>query len=236
MRVAILSDIHGNQVALDSVLEDVARQPDIQQIVIAGDLCLNGPRPREVLETIRALYCPVIQGNVDVDVAAGPQRVSAKKRDTVVWTREQIGQDGIDYLASLPTAHVVTNPEGSDLLVVHANPLNMEDHIAPNSPDEMLEHLLDPLPSTIGAMAFGHLHIAFIRRWRHLLLVDTGSCGLPRDGDGRASYAILSWNNGTWEAEHRRVPYDVKYVVKQFKSSDIPNVDKRIKVLLEAKY
>ncbi len=100
----------------------------------------------------------------------------------------------------------------------------------------MLEHLLGALDPAIGALAFGHLHIAYTRRWRHLLLADVASCGLPRDEDLRAAYGILSWQDGAWEAEIRRVPYDVKAVVKQIKSSGMPNPDKRIKTLLEAKY
>jgi hypothetical protein len=88
----------------------------------------------------------------------------------------------------------------------------------------------------IGVLAFGHLHIAYTRRWRDLLLVDVGSCGLPRDEDHRAAYAILAWQDGGWQAEIRRVPYDIQEVVKQLKTCGIPNPEKRIKVLLEARY
>jgi hypothetical protein len=66
--------------------------------------------------------------------------------------------------------------------------------------------------------------------------VDVGSCGLPRDGDIRASYAILSWQNDTWHAEHRRVTYDVNATVKQLKQSSIPHFEKRVKTLLAATY
>jgi putative phosphoesterase len=236
MRIAVISDIHGNQVALEAVLRDLDRQPDIAQIVIAGDLCLNGPRPREVLSIIRALGCPVIQGNVDADVAREDTLKRPKKQDTVGWTREQIGEDGIAYLASLPFYHLVVNTEGTDLLVVHANPLNQDEAIYSTTPDSQLEVLLGNLAPTIGVVAFGHYHVAYQRRWRHLLLVDTGSCGLPRDGDIRAAYAILSSQNNTWRAEHRRVAYDVNATVKQLKQCGIPYVEKRIKVLLAATY
>lgn len=235
MRIAVISDIHGNQTALEAVLEDVSQQP-VDQLIIAGDLCLNGPRPAQVLEIIQGLNCPVIQGNVDAEVVTSAAEKGEKKRSMATWTREQIGQAGVHYLASLPTSYRVANREGSDLLVVHANPLNLEDAIFPNAPDSMLEHLLGSLDPAIGALAFGHLHIAYTRRWRHLLLVDVASCGLPRDEDLRAAYGILSWQDGAWEAEIRRVPYDVKAVVKQIKSSGMPNPDKRIKTLLEAKY
>jgi len=236
MRVAVISDIHGNQIALEAVLEDLSHQSGMDHLVIAGDLCLNGPCPRQVLTMVQELSCPVIQGNVDAEVVNEAPEKGVKKRTTVGWTREQIGQAGIDYLASLPFSHCIFNPGGSDLLIVHANPLNLEDAIFPNALDSTLEHLLGSLGPAVGALAFGHLHIAYTRRWRHLLLADVGSCGLPRDEDLRAAYGILTWQDNTWEAEIRRVVYDVKAVVKQIKTSGIPNVEKRIKILTEAKY
>jgi len=236
MRIAILADIHGNQVALEAVLEDIERQPDITQIIIAGDLCLNGPRPREVLSMIRELDCPVVQGNVDADVVGQDTQKGIKKQDIISWTREQIGADGIAYLASLPFYHLVINTQGSDLLVVHANPLNQDEAIYSTTPDSQLETLCGNLAPTIGAVAFGHYHVAYQRRWRNLLLVDVGSCGLPRDKDKRASYAILSWKEDSWQAEHRRVPYDVNLTVKQLKQCGIPHSEKRIKVLNSATY
>ncbi|HLJ34677.1 MAG TPA: metallophosphoesterase family protein [Ktedonobacteraceae bacterium] len=236
MRVAVISDIHGNQIAFDAVLQDLAQQPEVDQLVIAGDLCLNGPCPRQVMEMVQGLGCPVIQGNVDSEVVNEAPEKSLKKRTTVAWTREQIGPEGIAYLASLPVSHLIANPAGTDLLIVHANPLNQEDAIFPNEPDDTLEHLLGGLAPNIGALAYGHLHIAYTRRWRNLLLADVGSCGVPRDEDIRASYGILSSQGSVWEAEIRRVPYDVKAVVKQIKTCGMPNEEKRIKVLLEAKY
>lgn len=235
MRIAILADIHGNQQAFDAVLADLAQQQPVDQIVIAGDLCLNGPCPRQVLDTIQSLHCPVIQGNVDLDVVQQSGK-SERKRAIIAWTREQIGADGIAYLASLPFSHRVVNPDGSDLLVVHANPLNQDDSIEPTTSDSALERILGALDAHVGALAFGHLHVAYTRYWRNLLLIDAGSCGLPRDDDTRASYAIVSWQDNEWHAEHRRVAYNLKETIKQLKNSGMPGVEKRIRILTEAKY
>ena len=235
MRVAVISDIHGNQLAFEAVLHDLAQQPEIDQTVIAGDLCLNGPRPRQALEMVRELGCPVIQGNVDAEVANGAPDKGPKKRTTVSWTREEIRQSGIDYLAGLPFSQRIAGPE-DDLLIVHANPLNLDDAIFPNAPDSDLQRLLGGLDDEIGALAFGHLHIAYTRRWRQLLLADVASCGLPRDEDLRAAYGILTGQNGAWQAEIRRVAYDVEAMVKQIKTCGMPNADKRVKTLLEARY
>lgn len=236
MRIAVIADIHGNQLALEAVLRDLKDQPRYDLLVIAGDLCLNGPRPREVLQIIRNLNCPVIQGNVDLEMVTGNLEKSAKKRADISWACEQVGQDGLDYLAQLPFSQRVVNPQGQDLLIVHANPRTQDDALLPNADDATLEHLLGGLDKQIGALAFGHLHIAYTRRWRGLLLADVASCGAPRDEDLRAAYGILTWRDSRWEAEIRRVPYDVQAIVKQIKTSGMPRPEKRIKVLLEARY
>lgn len=236
MRIAILSDIHGNQLSLEAVLRDLEDQERCDQLIVAGDLCLNGPRPREVLQMVQDLHCPVIQGNTDLEMVTQAPEKGEKKRSVVSWTREQIGQSGIEYLAGLPFSYRVSNPVERDLLIVHANPLNLEDAIFPNADDEALESLLSGLDERVGALAFGHLHIAYTRHWRGLLLADVGSCGVPRDEDLRAAYGILTWQAGQWEAEIRRVPYDVQAVAKQIKTCGMPNAEKRSKVLLEARY
>lgn len=236
MRIAVISDIHGNLLALEAVLHDLAQQPRCDLLVIAGDLCLNGPCPRETLQIVQNLHCPVIQGNVDLEtVTRAPER-GARKRTTVHWTREQIGQAGIDYLAGLPFSYRVANTAGPDLLVVHANPMNLEDALFPDADDPTLENLLGGLDAGIGALVFGHLHIAYTRRWRQLLLADVASCGLPRDNDQRAAYGILCWQQNHWSAHIRRVPYDIQAVVRQIRHCGMPNAEKRMKILLKARY
>lgn len=236
MRIAILSDIHGNQVALEAVLEDLSQQPSCDQIVIAGDLCLNGPRPKEVLSIIQSLNCPVLQGNVDTDVVLQSARSDSKKSAIIAWTREQIGPKGISYLANLPLSYKIKNAYGSDGLVVHANPNNQEDALFPDMPLSELDKILKDLDPTIGVLAFGHHHVAYQRQWHQTLLVDAGSCGLPRDNDPRASYALIEWRTNSWHAQHRRIAYDVSKVVEQLQTSGIPYSDKRIRILTEARY
>src|SRR5207247_10304822 len=97
MRIAIISDIHGNQVALEAVLQDLKRQPDVDHLIVAGDLCLNGPCPREVLATVRGLHCPVLQGNVDFEVVTMAPEQGEKKRTTDDWPREKRGATAIEH-------------------------------------------------------------------------------------------------------------------------------------------
>src|SRR5437763_6837212 len=103
MRLAILSDTHGNLSALEAVLADMDAHGPFDAIGIAGDLCEWGPQPRAVLERVRALDCPVVQGNTDRNVTLdeGVLRALGKSENAIAglgWTRAQIGAEGVSYL------------------------------------------------------------------------------------------------------------------------------------------
>src|SRR3712207_5892915 len=98
MRVAIISDIHGNLLALEAVLDDLAAVGGADAVIVAGDLCLGGPQPRETLERLRTLGYPTVQGNTDRDLAF-PPAPSASDRDALLdWTRQQLGDEALAFL------------------------------------------------------------------------------------------------------------------------------------------
>jgi len=233
MRVAVLSDIHGNLVALEAVLADLAAQGGIDAIAVAGDLCVDGPRPREVLERVRGLGCPVVQGNTDRDLAA-----SALRDDPLLaWTREQIGDAGIAYLGALPFSHRIVAPDGrSVLLIVHANPKNQDQHLPPLAPEHSIAPLLADLPPEVTTIAFGHLHLPYVRDVGRLRLIDIASVGLPKDGDRRAGYGLLTWTGDGWSCEQRRVEYPVEETIDQIRAAAPPDADGLIRTLLRARY
>lgn len=238
MRIAILADIHGNVTALDAVLADLHERGGADALVVAGDLCLDGPRPREALERVRALGCPVIQGNTDRDLAASDDRHFAEEyRQLLVWTREQLGDEGVAYLRGLPFGQRVEAPRpGAAVLVVHANPQDLDHHLRPLAPEEDLAPYLADVPDDVAVVAFGHLHIPYTRRVGRLLLADISSVGLPKDGDPRAGYGVLTWEGGEWRVEQRRVPYPLDEVVAQLRDANPPGVDELIHTLQRARY
>lgn len=238
MRVAVLSDIHGNVLALEAVLTDLEVRGGADLLVIAGDLCIEGPRPREVLERLQALGVPVVQGNTDRDlVQPTPADADEEYAALLDWTREQIGSAGLDYLANLPFSHRVPDPTGETaLLVVHANPRDLDTHLRPFAPEETILPLLGGLTAEITALAFGHLHIPYTRRVGDLLLANISSAGLPKDGDRRAGYGLLTWDTGGWQVEQRRVEYPVDEMVAQLRAADPPGAQQLIRKLLSARY
>lgn len=246
MRIAILSDIHGNVVALDAVLADLASRGPFDQIVVAGDLVWSGPRPREVVDRVVALGAAVIQGNTDAFFDAAPEgKEPSRFAAHLMWMHGQLGPERSAYLRGLPFSHHIapTSAPGHDLLVVHANPRDMERPIMPRASEIELDALLlaaGQAPSW-QALAFGHLHTPFTRTWRDRLLVNVSSVGLPMDGDHRAAYAILTWEanatpGGAWRAEHRRVLYRTAVVAHEMRTSGLPRGKHFAERLMAATY
>jgi predicted phosphodiesterase len=238
MRVAVLSDIHGFNLAFQTVLDDLEAQGPFDEVVIAGDLCEVGPAPAEVLAMLRARRFTVLTGNTDADIVEAAR--AGTGRGAINYAIDQIGQEGVDYLARLPFSRRIAPPGGSgpddDLLVVHANPLNLNDRITPDMSDrELSERIGD---TQAGAIAFGHYHVCFIRQFRNMLLVDVSAVGNPKDGDLRCKYGILTWDQdqAKWSAELRKLPYPLEATEEQIRASAIPSPESVITKLKRASY
>lgn len=234
MRIAILSDIHGNAHALDRCLDDLASRGGADVVVAAGDLCLDGPKPKQVLKKLHAIGAQCLRGNTDRMV--GETDLTELDEDDargVQWVREKIGEAWTTWLAGLPSS--LEFGEGEDgLLVCHANPKSDDEHVWPDAYDDTLERLFEGVVQR--TVAFGHLHLPYVRTWRGRTLVNVASAGLPKDGDAAAHYAILTWRSGGWEVQSRRVAFDVDKVARQLKRSGIPDLEQRVETLRRHRY
>lgn len=239
MRLALISDIHGNLTALEAVLADLDARGPYDALGVAGDLCEWGPYPRQTLERVRALGCPVVQGNTDHYLSladAEKLRLLGKSEKAIkdlAWTRDQLGAEGAAYLAALPFAHSFAGPDGQDVFMAHANAIDQETHLSPDAPPEEVARLLGG--TTAPVVVFGHLHIPYTRSLAGRLLVDVSSVGHPRDGDRRAAYAVLEWD-GAWRASVHRVAYDLEAAAAAFRASGMPRPERCIKEMYRASY
>ena len=234
MRVAVFSDIHGNLVSLDACLADLHAQGGADAIIAAGDLCLDGPKPKKVLQRLEEIGAQAIKGNTDRYISsAGDEQYEEIEDSQIAWTRRDLGEKYVGWLRELPFAIRIGEPE-NQLLVVHANPTNDDEHMWPDADDETLERLIGNDKAT--AIAFGHLHLPYVRMWRGKMLVNVASAGLPKDGDPRAGYAIFTERNGGWQVKHRRVDFDVKRVATQLASCGIPGSAELIATLRRHRY
>lgn len=234
MRVAVLSDIHGNLVGLDACLADLHAQGGADVIVAAGDLCVDGPKPKKVLQRLEEVGAQALRGNTDRELSAPDEDdFDATEIAQLDWARRDLGEKWLQWLSDLPFA-IRIGDDDNQLLVVHANPTNDYEHLWPDADDAMLERLVGDERAT--AIAFGHLHLPYVRVWRGKMLVNVASAGLPKDGDARASYAIFTQRYGGWEAKHRRVEFDVKKVATQLADCGIPESGELIATLRRHRY
>ncbi len=235
MRLALFSDIHGNIHGLDACLEDLRAQGGADTIVGVGDYCMDGPRPRDVLARLRERDAICIRGNTDRYIS---DRQSFPDDDpeegpSVRWQRAALGDTWIAWLGALPfSAHFGHGADG--VLVVHASPVADDVHVWPDADDATLERITHGVVEK--TIAFGHLHLPYARMWRDRLLVNVSSAGLPKDGDARAGYAILTQRPGGWEVKHRRVDFDVEKLAREIEKSGMPDTKKRLTVLRRHRY
>lgn len=235
MKVAVLSDIHGFSIAFDRVLADIAKEPDLDRIVIAGDLCEGGPDPKGVLERLATLDAVVLQGNTDRDIAEG-----YRESDGARFTANEIGEDGLRYLRNLRFSERIRPPGGAspddDLLVVHANPLDQDRHVPPDATPRELHELLGDTRAAV--IAFGHLHIAYVRRLPEMTLIDVSAVGNPKDGDLRSKWGLLHWDEMAkrWSAALRYVDPALEETEAQIRASGLPNPETVIRKLRKASY
>ena len=237
MRIAILSDIHGNLVGLDACLADLQHQGSADIIVAAGDLCMDGPRPKKVLQRLQEIGAQCVRGNTDRYISARDDAemhgCDDGDRLQVQWQRKELGEKFVSWLRELPFS-LRFGDESNQLLVVHANPTTDDGHVWPDADEKTLETLIGE--EKAGTIAFGHLHIPYARIWRGKLLVNVASAGLPKDGDPRACYAVFTQRPGGWEVKHRRVPFDVKKVATQLADCGIPGSVDIISTLRRHRY
>lgn len=232
MKIALFSDVHGNLTGLKAVLADIASQ-GADLVAFAGDLCLMGPRPAECLRLVREQQLAVLMGNTD-EWAAGRGSPPDRFREIIPWTQADLGPEDTAWLAARPFSLRVspTTRAADDLLIVHANPRNLNDIVFPAEADQAARygHIRQPdadlAPLFTGveaaAVAYGHLHLPGSRPWNEMLLVNVASVSMPGDGDPRAKYALLAWDGTRWSAEHRRVEYDVRQEAAAFRDKQPP--------------
>jgi predicted phosphodiesterase len=206
---------------LRAALEKIkARGPDM--ILIAGDLAAHGPRPTETLAELRELsHATMIRGNTDrylVDPASTPlgnwpRDETPERLHSLEWTREQLGSQGLQFLAGLPA-----QAEIDDCLLVHGSPGSDEKGIFPTTPLEKFD-----TPAWTCVMACGHTHVPTHLRFGGRHLVNAGSAAWNLDGDPRPSFAVVETDGlGAASIAMERVDYDRDAVVRDLETRQVP--------------
>jgi predicted phosphodiesterase len=229
LRLAVLGDIHGNIAALEAALAQVKRaKPDL--IAVTGDLVLNGPRPAEAVERVRAIEADgalVVQGNTDIAVAdfdysaAFPwlDEVPATHRAAAEWAHEQLSPEQLDWLRRLPAERRISQ-DGNLSLICHASPGSQTEGLASDLDVSVTLRLVTRTDAV--AIACGHTHVAEVRQVGRKLICNAGSCGYAFDGDPGASWAVLTIDGDSLSAELRRTEYDAQTVADELSGRGLP--------------
>lgn len=236
MRIAVLSDVHGNRTAFEAVLGDLKQtSPDV--ILHGGDLADAGASAGEIVDHIRDLGWAGVAGNTDemlfrpasleefAGQSSAPSSLWTTIREMAAWTRTTLGEERIAWLSALPRLQIY-----DPIALVHGTPESSWRAPAPEASDHELESVYASLEPPIAI--YGHIHRPYIRKLltaesRERCVINTGSISLSYDGDCRASYLLLDGRT----ASIRRVEYDIKKELKALSLCGIPHADWVAKIL-----
>jgi len=238
MKLAFISDIHGNSIALRAVLEDM-KTKSIDHIYVLGDLCYRGPDPQGSLDAVMALDTEVIRGNADEWVVRGiqqgevPESMLERMNAERDWTVSQLRPQAIEYLKELPVELNLTAGNYS-IHAFHATPESLFEIVLPELDDEQLaERLMSAVEADV--YIYAHIHKPYIRYIHGKILINTGSVGLPFDGMAKASYAIIEVDQHNIRTSIERVAYDIEAVIQHYEGVEYPNLEMMSRIVRRAK-
>jgi putative phosphoesterase len=218
MRILVISDLHANWPALEAVLGAQA----FDRVIVVGDLVSYGPHPREVVKWVRSRATVAVRGNHDDALACGTDcRCAPASKPLATATRavhrELLPHEDIQFLGSLPRTASLQDG-GQTLFAVHASP---RDHLyrytlTPQASDQHVRGQVGRVQADY--VLLGHTHLPMVRSSGRCLVVNPGSVGQPRDGDPRASFAVIE-DGGV---ALKRVAYDVERAVRDLHGLPVP--------------
>ncbi len=241
MRIALFSDIHGNTIALDAVLADIARHGGADAYCVLGDLVAIGPDPVGVLERLADLpNSYYVRGNTDrytttddrpfptlADAATEPRLLPlvVQVAESFAWTRGAVAAAGwLPWLSALPSEQRLALPDGARLLGVHAAPGTDDgDGINPDQSDDELHALLASCGAEI--VCVGHTHWPVDRSVAGMRAVNLGSVSNSFPPDLRASYVLLDADANSYRLRHLRADYDREAVIELARRVGHPGAD-----------
>jgi len=238
MNYALISDVHANLPALESVLGHIASLAEIDATYHLGDLVGYAPWPNEVVSRIASEGIGGVAGNYDSTVATDYKHCGCRYEDapqeelshlSYAWTRKHASPETKHFLGALPFridirplgGHVA----GPTLTLVHGNQTLNTVYVGEDRSDDFLDRVGTSLGARTGdVVAFGHTHTPWHRIVAGVHYVNTGSVGRPKDGDWRAGYAVVGVDSdGDTTVEFRRVEYDIERAVAAIEASSLPD-------------
>lgn len=221
MKIAAISDIHGNIYALMKVLEDIDQQK-VDKIICLGDLVGYGPHPNECLALIRRREIPCIKGNYDASVVDGDFtyiRNTEINSFSLPWACNEVRSSHKYFLGSLPN-DLEYNINGVNIFFTHGSPNKINEYLFKDEPNT--NKIMDSFNGDILVCA--HTHIPYSKEYDEKLIVNVGSVGKPKIGRPNATYAIIDIDEDRKiKVSFKELEYEYKRIVKDCKILNFPN-------------
>ena len=220
MKIAAISDIHGNIYALMKALEDIDTQK-VDKIVCLGDFVGYGPHPNEVIALIRRREIPAIRGNYDTSVVDGTYsyiRNTTINSFSLPWTCSELRTSNKFYLESLPQT-LKYNINGIKLCFTHGSPNLISEYLFEDG--ENTKNIMESLEDDVLICA--HTHIPYTKKINDKVIVNVGSIGKPKIGRHNITYAILDIDNsGKIDVNIREIEYEYNRIIKDCTMLNFP--------------
>ena len=234
MRIALISDVHGNLVALEAVLAQLKEHsPD--QIVCLGDVASLGPYPVECIERLESEKIPVTLGNTDswllnpvtIDRA---ESETQKWEEVELWCESQLDEKHRQILESYPMTLSIQCSDEVSMLCFHTTPNSHTQIIDANTPQNKLQAIFDETNESL--LVGGRTHMQVLRQFDEKTLLNPGSVGLPRaERIGEivnplwAEYMLVDVDKKMVDVTFKRAPIDHQRLIESTKATQMPNID-----------
>lgn len=220
MKIAVISDIHGNLYALMRALEDIEDQK-VDTIICLGDLVGYGPHPNEVVAMIKRKNIICLKGNYDASVVDGSYtyiRENTINSFSLPWAVDELRAANRFYLNSLPTS-ITLEFEGRKILFVHGSPNKINEYMLEDGANtsEIMKNLKEDV------LVCAHTHIPSVKSFGDKLFINDGSIGKPKIGRPNPTYSLLEVErNKPIKAEIKEITYDTKGIIKDMTMLKFP--------------
>ncbi len=239
MKIAIISDIHGNMQALEAVLKSI-EQEKCDEIFCLGDLAMAGPEPSKTIESVRNLpNLTIIQGNTDEMIAnCDNQILHLLEENNPVMAKAleadvaEVSEEQKNYLRNLEKQKELTI-DGVKILLVHGSPRKNNENIFNNLKIEEVEEMLTPTDADLVFCGHTHVPCGYQTNTKQTV-VNVGSVGRPFSEEPKSCYAVLEINDGTFILKHNFVEYDVETASKILLGRGFDGAEKLAAMLIRA--
>jgi putative phosphoesterase len=216
IKIALISDVHANLQALETVLDDAdLRGADL--VINAGDIVGFGPCPNEAIELLCEKNVVSVLGNFDLEVLEASGKEKGEKNLALKFARKALSESHANYLSSLPR-EITFEVSGKKIFLTHGSPESIDEHIYHDTPEQRLKELADKAKADF--IIIGHSHEQFLRHINGVSFINPGSVGRPGDENPQTAYALLSLN--PFSFEHIRLDYNVNQSANILRKKGLP--------------